>query len=655
LLRQVASSTEQVIDESATVDWIAQTDLWMPQLQPALEPWLELALVIDESESMILWRHAVNELQRVLKHYGMFRDVRVWGMGRDGAKQIYLRSQTRFHSPKELIDPQNRRLIVVVSDVTDDLWREAQMLSILREWTASNPVAILQMLPAWMWSRTALRLATPAQFRSTGHSILNPHLKVEVNRLAKRRSLDKGGINLPAITLEPERAKSWSQMLAGQGDARTSGYVLREDLLAASTAAKSAETPTAQERVSDFTSNASPLAQRLAGLLAAAPMITMPVVRLIQDSIGANADAVRTNADAVGANADAVGANADAVGANADTERANSHSPLLTFTFQTVTVNRKGEIINTDTKTAQYFTEDLALRQAQGSALDMIYIPGGTFWMGTEDEEIERLSKKYKVDYLRRERPQHKVTVQPFFMGKYPITQGQWKAVANMTHLKVNRDLDPEPSEFKDDPPKSSLKRGTSESSFEQEAGEETFTRWDRPVEQVSWYDAVEFCQRLSQLTGQDYRLPTEAEWEYACRAVTSDRSENLPLPPFHFGETLTDKLANYRANSIYAEEPKGEERRETTAVGHFSPNAFGLYDMHGNVYEWCEDDYRDSYVDASTDGSAWRSGNKSTTKVIRGGCWHFSPYFCRCAYRGYYSPDVSKSSLGFRVVRAAW
>jgi formylglycine-generating enzyme required for sulfatase activity len=239
-------------------------------------------------------------------------------------------------------------------------------------------------------------------------------------------------------------------------------------------------------------------------------------------------------------------------------------------------------------------------------------------------------------------------------MGKYPITQGQWKAVANMTHLKVNRDLKPEPSEFKNDPPKSPLKRGTSESSLEQEAGEETFTRWDRPVEQVSWYDAVEFCQRLSQLTGQDYRLPTEAEWEYACRGITSDRSKNLPLPPFHFGETLTDKLANYNATYTYADEPKGEYRGETTAVGHFPPNAFGLYDMHGNVYEWCEDDYHDSYVDAPTDGSAWRSGDKSTTKRLRGGCWYFNPNNCRCAYRDFDDPVSSSFLIGFRVVRAA-
>jgi formylglycine-generating enzyme required for sulfatase activity len=740
LLRNVPSSTEQVIDESATVDWIAQTDLWIPQLQPALEPWLELALVIDESESMILWRHAVDELEQTLKHYGMFRDVRVWGMGRDQANQIYLRSQTGSHSAKELIDPQNRRLIILVSDTTDELWRDAQILSILGEWTASNPVVILQMLPAWMWSRTALGVATTAQFRSSGISLLNPHLRVEVNRLAKRRRLTQG-INIPVINLEPERARVWSQMLTGQGEAQTPGYVLRPDLLAASKRTKSAQTPTAQERVSHFTLNASPLAQRLAGLLAAAPIITMPVVRLIQDSMLEESQQIQvaevflggllqpvteitpeTNPEQVQyefidgvreellklvpvpdseqvldqvsrdlakklgktlrefvawlQNPDqiedevigsivkpfarvtqdilqqlgyevAAQGEETAPGSEVEELRLDTYTfevvfidtddgdmadnvveNLTPFSFETVTVNRQGEIINTETKTAHYLTEDLG----DGISLDMVYIPGGTFLMGTEDEEIERLCSKYNVDYFRRERPQHKITVPPFFMGKYSVTQGQWKAVATMTHLKVERDLDPEPANFTDDSP----------------------SRWDRPVERVSWYDAVEFCHRLSKLTEQDYRLPTETEWEYACRAVTSDLSEKLSYPSFQFGDTLTDKLVNYNASSIYADEPQGKYRRETTPVGYFPPNAFGLYDMHGNVYEWCEDDYHESYEKTPTDGSAWLSSDKNTTKILRGGSWLSDPYYCRCAYRLNVDPDLGYYSFGLRVVRVS-
>ncbi len=248
--------------------------------------------------------------------------------------------------------------------------------------------------------------------------------------------------------------------------------------------------------------------------------------------------------------------------------------------FEVVTLNASGQEVKRKKGQAQYFTENLG----NDITLDLVAIPGGKFLMGTEDEEIERLCKKYDLDYFRSEKPQHEVTVQPLFMGKYPVTQAQWREIASREDLKVECDLQADPSNFKGD---------------------------ERPVEQVSWEDAVEFCARLSKQTGTEYRLPTEAEWEYACRAGT--------ITPFHFGETITTDLANYKGNYTYASEPQGEYRRQTTTVGSFSPNAFGLYDMHGNVCEWCEDDWHDDYEDAPTDGSAWLSG-QSIFKVIHGG-----------------------------------
>lgn len=252
---------------------------------------------------------------------------------------------------------------------------------------------------------------------------------------------------------------------------------------------------------------------------------------------------------------------------------------------------------------AQYFTEDLG----NVVGLDMVYIPGGSFMMGSPDKER-------KSDWSKeKESPQHKVTVQPFFMGKFQITQAQWRAIASLPKVKV--DLKPEPSNFKGD---------------------------ELPVEQVSWDDAVEFCQRLSNATGKEYRLPSEAEWEYACRAGT--------ITPFHFGETITGELANYDASRTYANEAEGEYRKKTTPVGSFRPNAFGLYDVHGNVWEWCEDDWHDNYNGAPTDGSAWTSG-ASSIKVIRGGSWDLSPVVCRSATRILNVPEFDYNLVGFRVV----
>jgi len=307
--------------------------------------------------------------------------------------------------------------------------------------------------------------------------------------------------------------------------------------------------------------------------------------------------------------------------------------PAETFTFETVMVNPQGEIIQREDKKSAYFTEKLDVH----TSLEMVYIPRGRFWMGAPETEAES---------YEREKPQHQVTIKPFLMGKYPITQAQSLAVAKLP--KIHYDLNPDPSRFK---------------------GE------NLPVESISWYHAVEFCARLSVHTGRSYRLPSEAEWEYACRAGTTT--------PFHFGETITTKLANYdgtddkdnKWSGSYGQGPKGIYRQETTPVGSFGvANAFGLYDMHGNVWEWCADPWHDSYNGAPTDGSVWDDTyndnryqssvdllvnpevKNNQARLLRSGSWYSLPRYCRSAYRFYNAPGIVNNGIGFRVVCvAAW
>lgn len=277
-----------------------------------------------------------------------------------------------------------------------------------------------------------------------------------------------------------------------------------------------------------------------------------------------------------------------------------------TFNFDVVMVNAKGEEVKREKRQAEYLTEELG----NGVILEIVAIPSGKFLMGSPSGEG-----------IDGEKPQHQVTVESFFMGKYPITQAQWRRVAVLP--KVNRDLKADPSKFKGD---------------------------NRPVERVSWYDAVEFCSRLSKHTNKQYRLPSEAEWEYACRAGTTT--------PFHFGETITTELANYDGNFTYASEPGGKYREQTTEIGSFPPNSFGLYDMHGQVWEWCQDNWHDSYQGAPADASAWFDDNnqldqKQGRAVLRGGSWIDDPEGCRSAYRGSYFRDFHNYVDGFRVVCA--
>jgi formylglycine-generating enzyme required for sulfatase activity len=234
------------------------------------------------------------------------------------------------------------------------------------------------------------------------------------------------------------------------------------------------------------------------------------------------------------------------------------------FRFEMIRVDAKGKIIHREPKQAQYEIEDLG----NGVTLEMVFIPAGTFMMGSPENEKERYSS---------ESPQHRVTVQPFLMSKYTVTQSQWQAM-----------MGENPSSFKGK---------------------------NRPVEKVSYDDVVKFCQRLSEKTGKAYRLPSEAEWEYACRAGTT--------APFSFGETITTDLVNYNGNYPYASAPKGVYRGKTTDVGSFPPNAFGLYDMHGNVWEWCADPWHDNYEGANTDGSVWKESGDEGPVVLRGGSWN--------------------------------
>ncbi|MGK7944436.1 MAG: SUMF1/EgtB/PvdO family nonheme iron enzyme [Microcystaceae cyanobacterium] len=282
--------------------------------------------------------------------------------------------------------------------------------------------------------------------------------------------------------------------------------------------------------------------------------------------------------------------------------------------FPVIRVNSTGKEIHRTLHQAKYYTEDL-----KGVPLEMMQIPGGRFWMGTENEEIERLVKKFNWDGFRREKPRHEVTVPAFAMGKFPVTQAQYQAV-----------MGENPSHFK---------------------GE------NRPVENVSWDNAAKFCQRLSEMTGKQYRLPSEAEWEYACRGISLNEDASQP---FYFGETITPEIVNYRPedwsyqgktySGIYADEPRGTYLGETTPVGQFPANSLGLYDLHGNVWEWCADNWHDNYEGAPNDGSAWLD-KYSNFFVLCSGSWGSQPSYCRVAYRNYDWSDARDGGIGLRVV----
>jgi formylglycine-generating enzyme required for sulfatase activity/Flp pilus assembly protein TadD len=276
----------------------------------------------------------------------------------------------------------------------------------------------------------------------------------------------------------------------------------------------------------------------------------------------------------------------------------NPPLPLHSFDFVTVALDKEGKLKSRETKGANAYTEDLD----GGVKLEMVAIPPGEFMMGSP------AGNAY-------ERPQHRVRIGYwFYLGKFEVTQAQWRAVMGTS-----------PSHFKDCD--------------------------DCPVEEVSWDDAVEFCRKLSAQSGHEYRLPNEAEWEYAARAGTTTR--------FAFGETITPEIVNYSGDYPYGNDAKGINRQKTVPVGSLGvANAFGLYDMYGNVWEWCKDWFHRGYSgiagDAPTDGSAWLGGGEQKERVLRGGCWDDGAIFALSTTREGRTPDFRFSCFGFRVVAVA-
>ena len=770
LMRRVESYTQLVLDEEATAEQTAERQFCMTMVRPARERWLELVLVIEDSTSSFLWRDTIRDFQQVLEHQGAFRTVDVWYLqtAPSGSVALYAKRPVgdvlpRPRDPKEVIDTSGRRLILVLSDCISPAWRQGSLQShYLEPWAKHGPLAIVQMLPIRLWSRTVLGAGLKTSFSARVPGTVNAQL---INHLPFTED-GEPGLKLPVITLDPSSMGQWARMLAGFGDTQSTGVWFEPDWqdepLEENDAPRASEADLsgdgdesrAKFLVDRFSNTASEIARELASLMALVP-VELSLIYIIQAKLLPKSSPLHVAEVFLSGLIERVKENDTASDEKSpqgslfsvkrryqflpyvreqlidtvDTldaefvlneisayigqklgrsiysftallrlknELAEAGSEFLEFANVTKQALRrlggqyaelvevveqetvvrqvppidllqypqletlefiKGELVDSadepvvdypPLKTATFDVATVAPSQerldvfefqletlerkrtgilrrlnwvvkksrAQGRhfieslsedvPLGMVFIPGGQFLMGSPGNEPERSD---------RESPQHKVTVPDFFIGRYLITQVQWRAVASM--FQVNRELKADQFEFKGD---------------------------DRPVENVSWYEAVKFCDLISQHTGRIYRLPTEAEWEYACRAGSTT--------PFHFGSTLTQEIANYDASKTYNDGPKGQASGSTTPVGQFdNANAFGLSDMHGNVWEWCQDIWHDNYEGAPTDGSAWTEGGNSDLRILRGGSWLDNPGICRSARRLNLTPGNRGDSIGFRVI----
>lgn len=295
---------------------------------------------------------------------------------------------------------------------------------------------------------------------------------------------------------------------------------------------------------------------------------------------------------------------------------------LLGYEFDVINVDDKGRLGERRKERARFYVEGVG----GGINLEMVEVQAGAFVMGSSPAELEQIESNYSRGlnkesrtelhaHLLSETPQQTIKVAGFYLSKYEVTQAQWRAVAALP--KINRELMSDPSGFKGG---------------------------NRPVEQISWEDAMEFCERLSVATGRRYRLPTEAEWEYACRAGTNWQ--------FNLGGTIDTDWVNYNGKLPYAAAPKDMFRQQTVPVGTLGvANAFGLYDMHGNIWEWCLDGWRESYSEAPPDGNNRSQDKVTSLRVLRGGAWDSSAGECRSSERRQAQALLRLNNIGFRVL----
>lgn len=251
---------------------------------------------------------------------------------------------------------------------------------------------------------------------------------------------------------------------------------------------------------------------------------------------------------------------------------------------------------------------------------ELVLLPTGRFQMGSPEHERKiAMAAGSQQGWLARELPQHWVGIEkPIAMGRYPVTVGEWRVFVASTGWRSSGEVDWDAPGF---------------------------AQTDRhPVVGINWFDAIRYVRWLSEATGKSYRLPSEAEWEYACRAGTKTA--------FSFGDTITTDQANYDGNFTYNGGPRGEYRRGTTPVGAFPANPWGLFDMHGNVWEWVQDVVHDNYEGAPLDGSAWEEGGDQARRILRGGSWLYNPRYLRSALRNGFSAALSNDIVGFRIVR---
>jgi len=634
------SNTNLALDIEKIVDIKADTNLFIPYYKQEYENRYNLIILTDNSDTIQLWSEEIDHFIRSVKGFNLYSSV----------ERIEL--DTTQNEPKlsKTLHIQNDTMIMVISDMTAKAWRSGTLLKKLYSWQKKASIFMLQMFLSYLWSRTILNNAELVRFKSNRNRKFNQTLQSDVDDMLEfldSNFHNRALLKLPIATMELNSLEALSKVVTGQPKASISGaiiYVDKED-------EKAKEELNDTQRILKFYENSSKISHDLAHYLSVVPL-DINVMKIVQKLVVPESSKIHlaeiftsglikkedelyqfyhTQKDKDGIRdillnqlgtlkyKHTVETLSNYVENNLDT----GFSSLFQTILKDSNTTQTGVLNKLDTEFARINIKRL---KRLGGKFEKI-----AKRLLVEIEAIIPKSKRFKMGSKNgrdNEKPVHEVIINyDFEIAKYPVTVGEFRLFIEDTNYKTEaqkgdgayvwdgKDWNKKKDAYWDNP------------YFEQTD--------EHPVVCVNWNDAKEYCIWLSEKTGENYRLPTEAEWEYAARAGTATK--------WSFGDDEKE-LKEY----AWYDENSGNK---THPVGDRKPNPWGLYDMHGNVWEWCEDDYVDNYKNTSKDGSA-NQDYKEDKKVLRGGSWSSSAGVTRSAARSGGFPVFRINIVGFRLLR---
>jgi|GEM_PF-1087790 len=661
------SSTEDILDEEMTADYIAKTDIFQAFYKKSFEKKFQITFVVDLSTGMKIWETMIDDFIRDIIGYHIFREIKIYYMPTE-AEEI------RLFKKKDSTNTINRNwhkketkesLTFILSDMTSKGWSSGRVLEEIMRWQKHSPISIIQMLPQRLWNGTKLLDASRGKMSSSKKFALNRDLYIKAEEiLIEEEESPPQLLKIPILNFNEKSIDAYGMVMRSLPKNRISGAMFeKEDFKGEYHYSKEHQQLNAQERLRSFYKYAGSEAKRLLELLAVVPL-SFPIIKLVQQKLLPHSSQEHLSEIFMSPIMDkeqkidgfyqfyrepnrAEGVREELIakiGAKEAFETIvelskviNTHGGIFDFL---AFVRTEGKIEG-KTKFSEIDREfariSVSLLKQMGERYAHLVDRLEDYLEGYEeeslDEDIEIIiprSKRFMMgsDQAKSTRPIHEVIFNyDFEVGKYPVTLGEFRAFVKDTGYKTEGEkLNGAFVEWDGSKWEQRKNAYWDNPYFEQTE--------DHPVVCVSWNDANAYIKWLNRKTDENYRLPTESEWEYLCRADTTTK--------YYFGNN-SKELNNHAWYAI-------NSHNKTHPIGQKLPNPWGVHDLYGNIWEWCEDNFSLNYEKSTTDGTAYHEN--SDIKVLRGASWRYGFETNNSSSRGRHYEFSCFSNFGFRIIK---